>query len=305
MAKRNALGRGLGALLENYETDITTKNGGGSSNQSPLESEAAVGTVANLPLNNIDANPFQPRSEFDAQALEELSASIQQFSLIQPVTVRKLGYDKYQLICGERRFKAARMAGLESIPAYIRIANDQEMLELALVENIQRQNLNALEIAISYERLTEECNLTQEELSQRVGKNRATVANYLRLLKLPDEIKAAIKKNAIQMGHARALINIEDGEKQLKIFKATIAKGLSVRQVEELAREEGDRKASTQEKVPFTLSNEQKKMAYKLSTLFDSEVEIKRNRDKSGKIVIPFKSDEQFARLASAFEQDI
>ena len=170
MAKRNALGRGLGALLENYDTDVTTK-GGDDGEQTSLDGGALVGTVANLSLENVEANPFQPRTDFDEEALKELSASIKQFSLIQPVTVRKMGYDKYQLISGERRFKAAQLAGLDKIAAYIRIANDQEMLELALVENIQREDLNALEIAISYNRLTEECNLTQEELSKRVGKN--------------------------------------------------------------------------------------------------------------------------------------
>ena len=297
------MGRGLGALLENYETDVTTKTGSDAREQSALEGEALVGTVANLALDSIEANPFQPRIEFNAEALEELSASIQQFSLIQPVTVRKLGYDKYQLISGERRFKAAAMAGLENIPAYIRIANDQEMLELALVENIQRQDLNALEIAISYERLTEECNLTQEELSLRVGKNRATVSNYLRLLKLPDIIQAAIKANSIQMGHARALISIDDREKQMEIFKKSVAKGLSVRQVEELVRAGGINTAPTQVNTASNLSNEQKKMAYKLSTFFDSEVEIKCNRNKSGKIIIPFNSDEELARLAKALDQ--
>jgi len=302
MAKRNALGRGLGALLENYDTDVTTK-GGDPAKQTSLEGGTLVGTVANLPLESIEANPFQPRTDFDAEALEELSASIKQFSLIQPVTVRKMGYDQYQLISGERRFKAVQMAGLDKIPAYIRIANDQEMLELALVENIQRQDLNALEIAISYNRLTEECNLTQEELSNRIGKNRATISNYLRLLKLPDVIQDAIKTNKIQMGHARALINIEDAAWQMAIFKKTISKSLSVRQVENLVRDGVTKKETTGITKPSVLTNEQKKMAYHLSTFFDAEVEIKRNRDRTGKIIIPFSSDEELHKLVTAIDQ--
>jgi len=302
MVKRNALGRGLGALLENYDTDVTSK-GGDSGEQTSLEGGALVGAVANLSLENIEANPFQPRTDFDEEALIELSDSIKQFSIIQPVTVRKMGYDKYQLISGERRFKAAQLAGLDSIPAYIRIANDQEMLELALVENIQRQDLNALEIAISYNRLTEECNLTQEELSNRVGKNRATVSNYLRLLKLPDVIQSAIKTNKIQMGHARALINIEDSDWQIEIFKRTLSKNLSVRQVENIVRDRGNNKETkSTTKVP-ALTNEQKKMAYQLSTFFDTEVEIKRNRDKTGKVIIPFGSDKELDKLVTAIDQ--
>ena len=302
MAKRNALGRGLGALLENYDTDVTTK-GGDDGEQTSLEGGALVGTVANLSLENIEANPFQPRTDFDEEALKELSASIKQFSLIQPVTVRKMGYDKYQLISGERRFKAAQLAGLDKIAAYIRIANDQEMLELALVENIQREDLNALEIAISYNRLTEECNLTQEELSKRVGKNRATVSNYLRLLKLPDVIQAAIKTNKIQMGHARALINIEDSKWQMDIFKKALSKNLSVRQVENLVRDRGKSKETKSTIKGSALTNEQKKMAYQLSTFFDTEVEIKRNRNKAGKVIIPFGSDEELDKLVTAIDR--
>lgn len=304
MAKRNALGRGLGALLENYDTDVTTKGSSDDVKHVGAEGNALVGTVANLPIESIVANPFQPRTEFDAEALEELSASIKQFNLIQPVTVRKMGYDQFQLISGERRYKASKMAGLDEIPAYIRIANDQEMLELALVENIQRRDLNALEIAISYHRLTEECNLTQEELSKRVGKNRATVANYLRLLKLPDVIQAAIKDNKLQMGHARALISIDDSEVQMAIFKKALSKHLSVRQVEDLARKGSEySEVEPVKKAPF-LTNDQKKMMYQLSTYFDTDVEIKRNRNKTGKIIIPFNSDEELARLAEIIDQN-
>ena len=205
MAKRNALGKGLGALLENADTDITS----GSKHRSP-------NSVALIPINSVIANPFQPRTEFEQQALDELSASIQVHGIIQPITVRKIGVDKFELISGERRTRAAILAGLSEIPAYIRLANDQEMLEMALIENIQREDLNAIEVSLSYQRLLEECGLKQEELGQRVGKKRSTVNNYLRLLKLPDEIQLAIRDAMIGMGHARALISIDDPKIQAR-----------------------------------------------------------------------------------------
>src|SRR4051812_34249358 len=206
--KKPALGRGLSALLENAKTDITTKNIG--------ENAAVVNSVATIRVQQIETNPFQPRTNFEETALQELSDSIRQHGIIQPITVRKLGYDKYQLISGERRFRASQLAGLTSVPAYIRIANDQGMLEMALVENIQRENLDAIEVAISYKRLIDECDLTQEQLSQKVSKQRSTITNYLRLLKLPVEIQLAIRNGDITMGHARALINIENADKQLE-----------------------------------------------------------------------------------------
>ena len=303
--KRNALGKGLSALLENYDTDVTSKPVSHGEKTNSGEGISAVGNVTKLPLKSIYPNPFQPRTNFDQEALMELAASIEKLGLIQPVTVRKLGYDKYQLISGERRLKAASIAGLPEIPAYIRIANDQEMLELSLVENIQRQDLNALEIAISFQRLTEECKLTQEQLSERIGKNRTTISNYLRLLKLPDQIQAGLRDNKIQMGHARALINIENPDIQIDIFIKTIKRNLSVRQVEELVRNI-DKTNGESNKKPSTgnLPSEHKKLAYRLSTHFDTPVEIRQFNNKSGRIVIPFKSDEDLERIMNAIDID-
>ncbi|HET6991943.1 MAG TPA: ParB/RepB/Spo0J family partition protein, partial [Bacteroidia bacterium] len=220
--KRNALGRGLSALLENASTDITT-----TTKTSP-ELGAVVGAVTNLPLAQIEANPFQPRSHFEEQALAELADSIKLHGIIQPVTVRKMGYDRFQLISGERRFRASQLAGLENVPAYVRVANDQAMLEMALVENIQRENLDAIEIAISYKRLIEECSLTQEQLSEKVSKQRSTVTNYLRLLKLPPEVQLGIREKKISMGHARALINVEKSDDMVEIYHRITEEDLSV-----------------------------------------------------------------------------
>ena len=201
MSKKRALGRGLDAILSSPDTDITS---------SDISGNYVVGAVAEIELEKIEANPFQPRSDFEEESLEELALSIKKQGIIQPVTVRKLGFDKYQLISGERRYRASKMAGQKTIPAYIRVANDEQMLEMALVENIQRENLNAIEIAISYQRLIDECEITQEQLSNRIGKNRSTITNYIRLLKLPAEVQLALSSNQITMGHARALINIEN-----------------------------------------------------------------------------------------------
>jgi ParB family chromosome partitioning protein len=200
--KQPALGRGLGALLQNSETDITSANG------------ATVGSISMLPISSIEANPFNPRVNFEKEALDELSKSIQIHGIVQPLTVRKLGRDKYQLISGERRFRAAQLVGLTEVPAYIRIANDQTMLEMALVENIQRENLNAIEVALSYQRLLDECDLTQEQLSEKVAKSRSNIANHIRLLKLPAEIQVGVRDNLISMGHARALLAISSTEEQ-------------------------------------------------------------------------------------------
>jgi len=225
MAKRNALGKGLGALLENSEDNVSSL------------SEGAVNSVATIALSQIVANPFQPRNEFEDEALSELAESILIHGVIQPITVRKIGNDKYEIISGERRTRASILAGLERIPAYVRLANDQEMLEMALIENIQREDLNAIEISLSYKRLLDECGLRQEELGERVGKKRSTVNNYLRLLKLPESIQGALRRNEISMGHARALINIEDVDVQDYICKRAVAEGLSVRKIEELVKE--------------------------------------------------------------------
>lgn len=225
--KKRGLGRGLDAILESPETDITSRD---------ISGDYVAGAVAEIDINLIEANPFQPRIEFDEEALAELAQSIKEQGIIQPITVRKLGYNRYQLISGERRLRASKLAGLSKIPAFIRIANDEQMLELALIENIHRENLNAIEVAISYQRLIDECSLTQEQLSERVGKSRSAIANFLRLLKLPAEIQIALRDGHISMAHARALINVEDKESQLRILQQIIEDDLSVRQTEELAQ---------------------------------------------------------------------
>jgi len=211
--KRSALGKGLSALLENAETDITSKS----------NANGIVGSIATIEISSIEANPFNPRSNFEKEALQELSESIRIHGIIQPLTVRKLGRDKYQLISGERRFRASQLAGLTEVPAYIRIANDQTMLEMALVENIQREDLNPIEVALSYKRLIDECSLTQDQLSQKISKGRTSITNHLRLLKLPPAIQAGVKNNQITMGHARALVSAGDETIQIELFERVIA----------------------------------------------------------------------------------
>ncbi|MFT7149974.1 MAG: ParB family chromosome partitioning protein, partial [Nonlabens sp.] len=223
---RNALGRGLGALLEDSSTNTPE-----SLNNNP------VGSMNEVRLDQIQVNPYQPRTHFDRKALEELADSIKVQGIIQPITVRRLSDDEFQLISGERRFQASKIAGLETIPAYVRTADDQQMLEMALIENIQRENLNAMEIALSYQRLLEECDLKQEQLGDRVGKNRTTVNNYLRLLRLPPDIQAGIRDKEISMGHARAIVNVDNIDQQLHIYKKIINEELSVRKVEQLVRD--------------------------------------------------------------------
>lgn len=293
--KRNALGRGLSALLEDAKTDITTNK---------LEGEGrVVGAVANIEISNIETNPFQPRTNFEEDALNELAASIKEHGIIQPITVRKLGNDKFQLISGERRFRASQLAGLKSVPAYIRIANDQAMLEMALVENIQREELDAIEVAISYKRLIDECSLTQEQLSQKVSKQRSTITNYLRLLKLPVEIQLAIRNGDITMGHARALINIDNEDKQLDIYNQIVLSNLSVREVEDLARgakvETAVATTKTKDKAnaKASLSVEQATVVEDLRAVFNAKVQIKKEANGKGKIVIPFKSDTDLKRI--------
>lgn len=302
MAKKPALGKGLGALLQDSETDITS---------SGLDSDNAyvAGTVNSIPIVQIEANPFQPRTKFEKDALSELSASIKELGVIQPITVRKLGYDKYQIISGERRFRASQLAGLKTIPAFVRIANDQEMLEMALVENIQREDLDAIEVALSYDRLINECKLTQEELSERVGKKRSTISNYLRLLNLPAEIQQGIIGKQITMGHARALISIEDENEQLEVFHAIIANGMSVRQVEEITKrikEVGDgttsEKNNKSESKKKPLSFTELKLKSDLTELFQTKVEIQKNNNDKGKIVIPFKSKDDLERIAQLLQ---
>ncbi len=288
--KKKALGRGLSAILESPETDITSKDISGS---------FVAGAIASIPLSQIESNPFQPREDFEPEALNELATSIKEQGIIQPITVRKMGYDKYQLISGERRLKASRIAGLDEIPAYIRIANDQQMLEMALVENIQRESLNALEIAMSYQRLIDECELTHEELSQRVGKNRTTISNYVRLLKLPAELQIAIRDSKITMGHARALISIEDEATQVTILRNIILKDLSVREVEEIVRnlnrQPAQRKAPQIKELPAEIDHKRIDIAAKLNTI----VNVQLSNKGKGNIVISFNSRKELERLLS------
>lgn len=310
MAKKPALGRGLSALLENASRTVRDGNVAGSSNETAVADlpevmpAAEVGNVAGpisvLRIAQIEANPFQPRQEFDPKALGELSQSIKELGLIQPITVRKVSAQKFQIISGERRFRASQMAGLEEVPVYVRTANDQNMLELALVENIQRENLNAIEVAISYKRLMHECSLSTEKLAERVGKDRTTVTNYVRLLKLPPEIQIGIIEKRISMGHARALINCEPEAKQLKIYKLILEKDLSVRKVEELAKEDDAPKLFKTEKIVLPL--EFQKMQANLRLRFGKKAKLARNEHGIGKLEIPFATDDDLVRIIDMLE---
>ena len=289
--RKNALGRGLGALLDDSSSTETSRRS---------DDANIVGSINEINLDEIEVNPFQPRTHFDQEALQELSDSIKLQGIIQPITVRKLSKGKYQLISGERRFQASKLAGLEKVPAYIRLADDQQMLEMALIENIQRENLNAIEIALSYQRLLTECDLKQEQLGDRVGKNRTTVNNYLRLLKLPPDIQASIRDKKISMGHARALISVEEVDKQLDIFKKIIAEDLSVRKVEELVRSAGKAKV-TVEKTEAAPDKEIINLQHKLTSHFGTKIQIKSD-GKKGEIKIPFVSVEDLNRILEILE---
>jgi ParB family chromosome partitioning protein len=290
MSKKNALGRGLGALLQSAETDVTSRGGEG----------ALVGSISSIPIAQIEANPFQPRTHFDQEKLDELAASIKQLGIIQPITVRKLGYDNYQLISGERRFRASQLAGLTEVPAFVRIANDQAMLEMALVENIQRHELDAIEVALSYQRLIEECSLTQEALSERVGKQRSTIANYLRLLKLPPEIQKGIANGDVSMGHARALIGISSPMEQLQLFKQIIQEQLSVRETEN--RSQTAKKSVVLDKkvkeLPFTYQ----RIAAHLKEQLNATVALKANSQGKGSLTINFADESDLKRVLSILD---
>ena len=292
--KKKGLGRGLSALLSDTpETDNLE------------EAQAPSGNMNELAISEIKVNPFQPRQNFDPEALKELGDSIKVHGIIQPITVRRLSRNQYQLISGERRFQAARLSGLKKIPAYIRLADDQQMLEMSLIENIQRENLNPIEIALSYQRLLTECKLKQDELGTRVGKNRSTVTNYLRLLKLPPDIQIALRDNKLSMGHARAIINIEIPEVQLLIFKRTLLEDLSVRQVEELARSMHQGNKNKKEKNTTSPSSagsrEIIQLQGKLSSHFGTKVSVKSD-GKKGEIKIPFLSIEDLNRILDIFK---
>lgn len=305
--KRQALGRGLNALLNGGDEDVLelpkvkpTANANGVS-----------GSVAMTPVKNIEANPFQPRNEFEEEALQELAESIKTFGIIQPVTLRKMSENKYQLISGERRFRASQLAGLTEIPAYIRTADDQAMLEMALVENIQREDLNAIDVALSYQRLIDECSLTQERLGERIAKNRSTVTNYLRLLKLPTEVQVAIKKGKISMGHARAIINAGTEEQQLEILTQILNEDLSVRQVEEIVKTMAGKKGknadfNTKESISTVNNDWNEKYAdygRQLTDILKKKVSIQPGKNGSGKILIDFSNEKELEKIIECFEK--
>lgn len=290
--KKRALGKGLSALLKNPDTDITSA-------ESIENSTKIVGSISELPLEQIEINPFQPRTDFDEDALQELAISIKELGVIQPITVRKLGYDKFQLISGERRFRATQIAGLNSIPVYIRIANDQEMLEMALVENIQREQLNPVEVALSYQRLIDECKLTQEKMSERVGKKRSTITNYIRLLKLPAEILSALKKEDISMGHARALINVNNTETQLNIFRDAVSNKFTVREIEQIVKDFGNTNytKTSRNRTKSIPTFEHQKISNDLSHSLGKEVKLKVLKSGKGKVEIKFNSAEELDEI--------
>ena len=300
MSKKKALGRGLSALLSDSSSDdkleVDIPAGVIQPSENATTAPPASG-MTEIPIEEIEVNPFQPRTHFDQEALLELAESITVHGIIQPITVRRLAPRQYQLISGERRFQASKLAGLKSIPAYVRSADDQQMLEMALIENIQRENLNAIEIALSYQRLISEIGLKQDALGERVGKNRTTVTNYLRLLKLPPDIQIAVRDNKLSMGHARAIISVENPDQQLYIFKKTLEDDLSVRKVEELVREVTERTASKKENAPAQQANREiTQLQSRLSSHFGTRVVVKSD-GKKGEIKIPFLSIEDLNRL--------
>jgi ParB family transcriptional regulator, chromosome partitioning protein len=289
--KKQALGRGLSALLKDPTNDIKSVEDDNA--------DKVVGNIIELDIDSIEINPFQPRSNFNEETLRELSTSIKELGVIQPITVRKMGFNQYQLISGERRLRASKLSGLATIPAYIRIANDNDSLVMALVENIQRHDLDPIEIALSYQRLIDEIQLTQEQMSDRVGKKRSTIANYLRLLKLDPIIQTGIRDGFISMGHGRALINIEDHDAQIDIYHKIIMENLSVRETENLVKmyQEGvqdDPEKIVKKKVLYTISDNQKKV---FTDFFGAKVDVKIAANGKGKISVPFHSAEDLERI--------
>ncbi|MEG0795393.1 MAG: ParB/RepB/Spo0J family partition protein [Odoribacter sp.] len=297
MAKKNVLGRGLGALIADAAEE-------------PMTREVIVSAMQELSLTDIRPNPFQPRTEFDEDALNELAASIKSIGIVQPITVRSVENDKYEIIAGERRFRASKLAGLTTIPAYIRKTEDDSLLELALIENIQREDLNAIEVAISYQRLIDECSLTQDGLSERIGKKRTTITNYLRLLKLPAQIQLAVRDKKISMGHARAILGVDDPDTQLMIFEQILKFDFSVRKVEEIVRELVNPKIEPEQPEPIEEKTKKSneigdyiELQKHLSRRFDTKVELKRNENGKGKIVIGFKSDAELEKIIELLDR--
>tara|TARA_B100000683_G_scaffold170225_1_gene163997 strand:- start:164 stop:1039 length:876 start_codon:yes stop_codon:yes gene_type:complete len=290
VSKKNALGKGLSALLENAKTDITS--------DADYQKSEVVGSISRIEISSISPNPFQPRLDFDKEPLLELANSIKEHGIIQPITVRKIGRNEFQIISGERRYQASKLAGIEELPCFIRIADDQHMLEMAIVENVQRKDLNAIEIALSYQRLIDECNLSQEELGKKVSKNRSTVANFLRLLKLPIEIQKALRDNKITMGHARAMLALSNEKEMLLTLNEILENNLSVRAVEE------KRKAQVKSlSTPLALSRYELRMQNNMAYQLSSKVNIKKKASGKGQIIISFNNQEDLNRILDNFDQ--
>ena len=290
-SNKNALGKGLGALLESAKTDITSKPSTFNNNQ--------AGLISRISITNISPNPFQPRIDFEKNSLLELSKSIKEHGIIQPITVRKMGRDNFQIISGERRFQAAKIAQIIEIPCYIRIADDKKMLEMAIVENIQRKDLNAIEIGLSYKRLIDECQLSHEELSKKVSKDRSTISNFLRLLKLPNEIQKAVRDNEISMGHARALLSLKSNTEMINVFLKIKSENLSVRSAEQLLRRKISNKINTFE----NLSTYETRMQNNISFSYKSKVKIKKKSNGKGQIIFNFKNQDHLNEILDKFDQ--
>ena len=294
--KKKALGRGLSALLNDPENDIKSAE--------DKNADKVVGHIVELNLDAIEVNPFQPRTSFSEDALKELASSIRELGVIQPITVRKLGFNQYQLVSGERRYRASKMLGIETIPSYIRIANDQESLEMALVENIQRQDLDPIEVALSYQRLIDEIDLTQEEMSERIGKNRSTIANYLRLLKLDPIVQTGMRDGFLSMGHGRALINVSNTDIQLEVYERIIKDKLSVRETEALVRRIQEKSITSKKSATKEVDEKKQKALKQISSYFGTKVELKLNKKGNGKLIVPFSSDEDFQRIQKLLQGD-
>lgn len=287
--KKQALGRGLSALLKDPDNNINSA--------SDKNADKVVGNIVKLDIDDIEISPFQPRTNFNEETLRELASSIRELGVIQPITVRKLAFNKYQLVSGERRFRASKLIGKQTIPAYIRIANDQESLEMALVENIQRQDLDPIEIALSYQRLIDEIQLTQEQMSERVGKRRSTIANYLRLLKLDPIIQTGMRDGFISMGHGRAIVNINNQIDQLEVYEKIISSKLSVRATEALVKNLNNPSEIKSSSETVGIPKPIKKGIKEFSEYFGHKIDVKLAKNGSGKISIPFHSEEDFNRI--------
>ena len=290
VSKKNALGKGLSALLENAKTDITSN--------ADRQNNEVVGSISRIKISSISPNPFQPRLDFDKEPLTELANSIREHGIIQPITVRKIGRNEFQIISGERRYQASKLAGIDELPCFIRIADDQHMLEMAIVENVQRKDLNAIEIALSYQRLIDECNLSQEQLGKKVSKNRSTVANFLRLLKLPIEIQKALREDKITMGHARAILALSNEKEMVLTLKEILENNLSVRAVEE-KRKSQVKSLST----PLALSRYELRMQNNIAYQLNSKVNIKKKASGKGQIIISFNNQDDLNRILDNFDQ--